>query len=154
MTENSRVSSTSYASPTADSPNSASAARRISSPSTERATTCFVGKLAACSRVAKRRLSLQSTQLNALDEIALGKEEDHDDRQDGDHRSRHQQVIGRRVLPLKEGQAERHGEVFDAADVDKRFEKRIPRPPEGENADGCQRRFAERQHDMPQHLRR
>src|SRR5690606_4814291 len=99
-------------------------------------------------------LTFHAAELDALNKVALGKEEEGNDRQNRNDGCRHQQVKGVGVLALKEAEAEGHGKVLDTAQVDIRLKERIPCPPEGKNRHRRQRRAAEWQHNRPYNLQR
>src|SRR5690606_26842970 len=140
MTEKSRGSNTSSANPSADRPDTNTSSERVRPTNPAEAET------------ATAILPFQTTELNALNEVPLGKEEDRDDRENRNHRSGHEQVEGIGILALEEPQPQRNRKVFDAAQIDVRFKKGVPCPPEGENSDSCQRRLAQGQHHIPQDL--
>src|SRR5581483_11845092 len=93
--------------------------------------------------------AFNSAQDDALDEVFLPDQEDDEDRQQHQGRGRHQQVHVRVVLALKEAQADRQGEMLRAVEIDQRSQKVVPVADEGEDRDGHEDRFAERQQNVP-----
>ncbi len=93
--------------------------------------------------------SLQSSRHDPLHEVSLRHEEDHDDRDQHRHARRHQEFVFRALQSFERGEAEREGLFFHRLRVDERAEEVVPMGDEAEERDGRERRFTERQRDVP-----
>src|SRR5262245_4532354 len=85
--------------------------------------------------------ALDPGQRDALDEVALGEEEQDDDRQDGRGGGRHEVAPLGVVDALERGEAKGKGELAAVVEVDQRIEELVPGPDEGEDPDDHQRRL-------------
>jgi hypothetical protein len=96
------------------------------------------------------RLTFDAGNDNALDEIALSRNKDHEHRDEGDKSHRHD-VLFRDVVErsMKHSQAQGYREFLGAVDIDQGVKKVVPVPQELVNRHDAENRLGQGQDDAP-----
>src|SRR5690606_899554 len=99
--------------------------------------------------VCEDALALESAEDEAFDEIALGKEKEHDDWHRHGGGGSHKQVPFGAHDAAEGGQTNSDGEIVVRTQVQQRANVVIPGKQKGKDRHGGEGRFAERRHNLP-----